>query len=99
MPVLLSPDVILTRSDRLSWRVLDGDALILHPEAGTLHRLNGTGTRAWELLDGARSLEAIAASLTGEYEISVADALEQLIELGGELVDAGLADLAGAVIS
>ena len=95
MPVLLSPDAVLVRSDRLSWRILEGDALILHPEAGTLHRLNGTGTRTWELLDGSRSLETIAAALTDEYEVTADDALEQVTELGGELLVAGLAIEAG----
>ena len=90
MPVLLSSNSVLARSDRVSWRVLDGDALILHPEAGTLHRLNGTGTRLWELLDGSRSLEAIASALIDEYEVSEADANAQLAELGAELLDAGL---------
>ena len=95
MPVLLSPDAVLARSDRLSWRILEGDALILHPEAGTLHRLNGTGTRAWELLDGSRSLEAIAAALADEYEVSAADALGEVTDLGAELLEAGLAVGAG----
>jgi hypothetical protein len=90
MPVLLSPEAVLVRSERVSWRVLDGDALILHPEAGTLHRLNGTGTRAWELLDSSRSLSTIAAALADEYEVSAADALAQLVELGHELHEAGL---------
>ena len=95
MNVLLSPDAVLSRSDRLSWRILEGDALILHPEAGTLHRLNGTGTRAWELLDGSRSLEVIAAALADEYEVGADDALGQLTELGGELLAAGLVIEAG----
>jgi hypothetical protein len=90
MPALLSPDAVLNRSDRTSWRILEGDALILHPEAGTLHRLNGTGTRAWELLDGSRSLDTIAAALTDEYEVSAADAIAQVQELAHELQDAGL---------
>jgi hypothetical protein len=90
MPVLLSPDAVLNRSDRTSWRILEGDALILHPEAGTLHRLNGTGTRAWELLDGTRSLDTIAAALTDEYEVSAAEAASQLLALANELHEAGL---------
>jgi hypothetical protein len=90
MPALLSPSSALTRSTRLSWRILDGEALILHPEAGTLHRLNGSGTRMWELLDGQRSLEAIAASLTDEYEVGADEALAQLLEVADELLQAEL---------
>lgn len=93
MPALLSPSTVLVRSDRLSWRVLDGEALILHPSAGTLHRLNETGTRLWELLDGARSIEGIAVELTNEYEIAVDDALEQLLDVAGALVAGDLVEV------
>lgn len=93
MPALLSPSTVLARSDRLSWRVLDGEALILHPSAGTLHRLNETGTRLWELLDGQRSIEGIAASLTEEYEVEVDDALAQLLDVAGDLVAGDLVEV------
>lgn len=93
MPVSPSPDAVLARSDRLSWRILDGDALILHPEAGTLHRLNGTGTRFWELLDGSRAIDAIAAALAEEYEVTPEDAVEQLTELADELLEADLLEV------
>lgn len=93
MPVLLSPSTVLARSERLSWRVLDGEALILHPSAGTLHRLNETGTRLWELLDGNRSVEGIALALTNEYEITQEDAVEQLLELADGLVGNDLVEV------
>lgn len=93
MPALLSPSSVLARSERLSWRVLDGDALILHPAAGTLHRLNETGTRMWELLDGSRSVDAIAVELIREYEITFDDALDQLLELGAALVAGDLVEV------
>jgi len=93
MPALLSPSTVLVRSDRLSWRVLDGEALILHPSAGTLHRLNETGTRLWELLDGERSIEGIAVALTDEYEIDVEDAVAQLLDVAGDLVSSDLVEV------
>ena len=95
MPVAPSPELVLSRSDRLSWRVLDDEALILHPEAGTLHRLNGTGTRFWELLDGARSIAAIAGALVEEYEVTCDDAIAQLEGLARELLDANLVEVKG----
>src|SRR5437762_8884663 len=95
MPALLSPDAVLARSDRLSWRVLDDEALILFPEVGTLHRLNPTGTRMWELLDGSRSLELIASALIEEYDVSVGEALGQLVGLANELIAARLVEVKG----
>lgn len=91
MPGSLSSESILVRSTRLSWRVLDGEVLILHPEAGTLHRLNDTGTRMWELIDGKRSIETIARQLTAEYHVDDEVAVEQLIAVAGDLLAGDLA--------
>ena len=65
MPALLSPSTVLARSERLSWRVLDGN----------------------------RSVEGIALTLTNEYEISHEDAVEQLLELADGLVGNDLVEV------
>ena len=91
---MLSPDTVLTRNERLSWRILEDEAVILFPDAGTLHRLNGTGTRAWELMDGSRSLGDIAKLLTDEFEVAPDTALAELQQLGADLVAADLAQAA-----
>ena len=93
MPSSPSPDRVLARSGRVSWRVLEGDAVILYPEAGTLHRLNGTGTRLWELLDGERSLHVIAETLMSEYDVALDQAVAELADVAGDLVTAGLAEV------
>ena len=90
---LLPPDAVLVRNGRLSWRVIDEEAVILFPDAGTLHRLNGTGTRAWELLDGRSSIEGVSASLAGEFDVALAQAIADVQELATELIAAGLAEV------
>ena len=90
---LLSPDHVLVRNDRLSWRVLEGEAVILFPEAGSLHRLNQTGTRVWEHLDGERSLATIGTILTEEFEVDLTEALDEVQSLAAQLLDAGLAEV------
>lgn len=94
MPAL-SPDSVLARNERLSWRILDDEAVILFPDAGTLHRLNGTGTRVWELLDGARSLADVGSLITDEFEVASDEALADLCTLAGDLVEADLAQVVG----
>ena len=91
---MLSPDTVLTRNERLSWRILEDEAVILFPDAGTLHRLNGTGTRAWELMDGSRSIGDIAKLLTDEFEVAPDTALAELQTLAADLVTADLAQVA-----
>lgn len=94
MPAL-SPDSVLARNERLSWRILDDEAVILFPDAGTLHRLNGTGTRVWELLDGARTISDVGALITDEFEVASDEALADLCTLAGDLVEADLAQVVG----
>ena len=94
-----TPDQVLTRSPRLSWRVLDGEVVILHPEAGTLHRLNDTGTAVWELLDGARDLNTIAATLAEDFDVAPDLAAAELTHLADDLVEAGLVEVNVGVAS
>lgn len=92
MPAL-SPETVLVRNHRLAWRVLDGEAVILFPEAGTLHRLNPTGTAIWEQLDGSRTLADITTYLGNTYEVDASDAGRDLRDLAADLVSAGLAEV------
>jgi Coenzyme PQQ synthesis protein D (PqqD) len=92
MPVL-SLDTVLVRNPRLSWRVLEDEAVILYPEEGTLHRLNVTGTQVWEQLDGTTPLSLIAKSLTTEFEVTIEDAERDLRTLAAELFEAKLVEV------
>jgi hypothetical protein len=85
-----SHNTVLARNERLAWRTLDGQVLILFPEAGTLHRLNGTGSAMWEQLDGRRTLAEIGETLTATYEVDPNEAVRDLQVLAADLVDAGL---------
>ncbi|MCU1459954.1 MAG: hypothetical protein JWO37_29 [Acidimicrobiales bacterium] len=89
MPAL-SPDLVPVRNERLSWRVLEGEALILFPEAGTLHRLNETGTCVWQHVDGERSVESIVALLIDEYDVTTDEASISVAAFVADLTDAGL---------
>jgi hypothetical protein len=90
-----SPEAVLVRNERLAWRVLEGEAVILYPDAGTLHRLNATGTRMWELLDGNRTLADVARGLADEYDVDPAEAVRDLQAVAADLVAAGLAEVRG----
>lgn len=89
----LSPEAVLSRNDRLSWRVLEGEAVVLFPDAGTLHRLNSTGTRCWELVDGTRSLAELGDDLSAEYSVPAEAIVADLQVLAADLVAAGLVEV------
>lgn len=71
-------------------RVYGADAVIISPDEGMVRMLNPTATRIWQLADGSRSVEQIAATLAEEYEVDSRQAQQSVATLLGELTDKGL---------
>ncbi len=69
-------------------RIVDGSALIVLADSATVTVLNEVGTRVWELIDGTRSVSAIAQAIESEYEISLDQATRDVQELIQQLIDA-----------
>ena len=63
------------KNDDLAWRIIDGEAFIVHPANGMIYPLNDVATRIWELMDGRRSTKEIIDTLQGEF-----DALRPVIQ-------------------
>jgi pyrroloquinoline quinone biosynthesis protein D len=62
------PEMLLRREPSTAWRVIDGEAVMVLPSTGKVHTLNAVATRFWQLIDGERSLAAIAALLAEEFD-------------------------------
>jgi hypothetical protein len=62
----------------LASRVYDGEAFIVLPQSHQYKILNEVGTRVWELIDGARTLDDMARLIADEFEISVEEALRDV---------------------
>ena len=60
---------MLVRNPSVLWRELDGEAILLDPQAGCSYNLNTVGTLVWKLLDGQHSREDIVAAICEAYEV------------------------------
>ena len=65
---------LLVRHPRTASRVFNGEAVIISPAENVVRMLNPVGSRIWELCDGSRTLDQIAAALTDEFEVDMAHA-------------------------
>jgi Coenzyme PQQ synthesis protein D (PqqD) len=66
--------------DNVRWRVVDGEAVIIHLGTSYYYSLNRTGTAAWEKLnEGKSSMPELAAALAGRFAIDQ-DTMEQDLE-------------------
>lgn len=57
------------KNDKTASRIIDGQAVIMTLEDNTLHTLNDTGSRIWELCDGQRTIGDIAKVIHDGYMI------------------------------
>ena len=71
-------------------RVFSGEAVVISPAENIVRMFNPVGSRIWELADGTRSQEQIAAVLAEEYEIDAAHAQRSVEAFVAELADKGL---------
>lgn len=77
---------IFRRNDRVTWRVLEGDCILLHLDSGIYYTLNEVGRFLWESLDGKNSLSEIHESILGHYEGEEETVRQDLLEILGDLV-------------
>ena len=89
-----SPDVksIFEKSDSVAWRVVGGETVFVpvcktRTDLDSIYVLNETGTRIWELLDGAKTVEQILDVVIQEYDVDRTDACDDLRALLAELCD------------
>ena len=62
-----------------------GQTVLLRPEDGGYYAIADVGARIWELCDGERSLEQIAAVVAAEFDAPPETIRTDLIEFVGEL--------------
>lgn len=58
------------------WQQVDDEAVLMLPERAEVKVLNEVGARIWALIDGHRTVGAIAALIRAEYEVTP-DAAQQ----------------------
>lgn len=82
--------MILAKSPKTAWRIIEGEAVILSMESKVLRGLNPVGSRIWELIDGQRSFEEIIGVVVQEFDVTPEDAGQDVGAFIQELLDRGL---------
>ncbi len=67
----LPPDARPRISSRCAWQVVEGEAVLLDLAGRRIMGLNPVGSFVFGLMDGARSVEAIAAAVAERFRVDV----------------------------
>lgn len=87
----LNGESILSRSERVAWREIDGEGVLLDPKRGMVSGLNDSACVLWESLDGVTALgKQVQTYIIAEFDVSYEDALRDAVELMSQLMEDGL---------
>ena len=78
---------IYEKEPDVSWRSIEGQAVLIHNQRGEIRVLNETGTLVWEHLE--EGVDSIARRLTEAYDIDADTAQRDAEELIADLLKIG----------
>lgn len=81
---------VFARCDGIAWRDLDGEGVLFSSGSGVALFLNRTAFAAWNLCDGHRSTDAIAAEIAVRFRDAPVSAPERIEDLMERLKEAGI---------
>jgi hypothetical protein len=93
---MVDADVIPKRRWSTRMRNFRGTLLVTGPDEEEALELTGAGTFMFRAIDGRRSVRDIAALVAGEYGLEPAEAVTDLREFIGDLVDMRIVELLSA---
>ena len=83
--------MIPAKAPHTASRLIAGEAVILALDTKVLRGLNTVGSRVWDLIDGARSLDEIVDVIVAEFDVARPVAAADVEAFVRQLVDRGLA--------
>ena len=86
----MTPETKLSIPPQVMSRLVDDETVLLDLASGMYFGLDGVGKRIWESVSEGDSLGHAAAIIASEYEVDEAQALADVIEFAGNLVERGL---------
>lgn len=72
-------------SDRVVWRSIEGEIVVLNLDTGYYYSLNPVGSLIWQLLSDNKDTSKIIEKISQDYNIALARAKKDLNELISDL--------------
>ncbi len=74
------------RDERISWRMIEDEAILIDRDEGEMLRLNPIGTEIWHGLDGTRSVNEIVEHIHQTFEVKRKKAEKDVLRFLNQLV-------------
>lgn len=87
---MLTVDSIIKRNEKIPWRVIDGEAVLVDIGKGEVIHANPVAAAVWDMLDGKKNLFEIIEQILCRFEATPETARQDVIEFANILHEKGL---------
>ena len=81
-----TPERLVPKSQQIAAKVVDGEAVIINLASGVYYSMDKVGGLIWNMIERARSLDAIANTVAAAYDVPPERARADVGQLAAELV-------------
>lgn len=67
---MLTVDARLAKNEKIPWRLIEEEAILLDLDEGEVLRLNPVAAAIWNTIDGTRTVAEIVAHICRTFEVS-----------------------------
>jgi hypothetical protein len=86
-------EYVVKNNERLSYRIIDGEAVVVNLTDSVFHTLNPVATFIWQHIDGHTMVKDIVSRISSDFDIDPFTAEKDCVEFISELVRKNLLSL------
>ncbi len=84
---------IVIDRERITWRKLREELVLMHLDTGAYYSLNDTGILIWESLADGQAYDSIVDAIVKDFEVDRETVIKDFERLVNELADQGLVEI------
>ena len=66
---MLSLETIFKKNEKVPWRVIEGEAILVKVDSGEVSHLNEVATKIWQAIDGQRKVSDIIRHIHDSFDV------------------------------
>ncbi len=87
---MLPLDTIILKNERVPWRIIEGEAILVKVDSGEVIHLNEVAAEIWRIIDGKRKISEIVDHIQKDFDVDREEAEKDTLEFIQSLSDINL---------
>ena len=87
---MLPLDTIVLKNERVPWRIIEGEAILVKVDSGEVIHLNEVAAEIWRIIDGKTKISEIVNHIQKDFDVDREQAEKDTLEFIQSLSDINL---------